>query len=140
MKAILDTCIIVDALQNRDPFSKDAHALFLSCANYQFEGILTAKSVTDIYYLMHRYTHNDSYTRNIISKLCTLFQLTDTIPMDIHNALDSEISDFEDAVMIETAIRIKADCIITRNIKDYKKANLPVYTPSEFIILLKNSD
>lgn len=59
---------------------------------------------------------------------------------DIFHALSSDISDFEDAVMTETAIRSKMDCIITRNKKDYTKAGIPIYDPIEFWNLLKNDD
>lgn len=54
MRAVIDTCVIVDALQNREPFCKDAQAIFLLCANRQFDGFVTAKAMTDIYYLTHR--------------------------------------------------------------------------------------
>lgn len=47
---------------------------------------------------------------------------------------------FEDAVMTETAIRSKMDCIITRNKKDYTKAGIPIYDPIEFWNLLKNDN
>ena len=59
---------------------------------------------------------------------------------DIFHALSSDISDFEDAVMTETAIRSKMDCIITRNKKDYTKTGIPIYDPIEFWNLLKNDD
>ena len=136
MKAVIDTCVIVDVLQSRKPFCDDAQTIFLLSANHQFEGFLTAKSITDIYYLTHRQTHSDQATRDIISKLCTLFDLLDTTDMDIRNAISSEVSDFEDAVMIETAVRSGSDCIITRNTKDYSRSPIPVYTPAEFIHLL----
>ena len=42
--------------------------------------------------------------------------------------------------MIETAVRSGADCIVTRNTKDYSKAPLPVYTPEAFIELLAEAD
>lgn len=140
MRAIIDTCIIIDALQNRVPFSTEAQAIFLLCANQKYEGFLTAKAMTDIYYLTHRHTHNDQATRKILSKLCTLFHLVDTSSIDIRNALLSETSDFEDAVMIETAIRSNVDCIVTRNTKDYKNAALPIYTPADFISLLSSEE
>ena len=53
MRAVIDTCVIVDALQSREPFCKDAQSIFLLCANRQFQGFLTAKAITDIYYLTH---------------------------------------------------------------------------------------
>ena len=139
MRALLDTCVIVDALQNREPFCKDAQTIFLLSANRQFEGFLTAKAITDIYYLTHRQTHSDKDTRDILTKLFALFQLRDTSAMDIRNAISAEVSDFEDAVMIETAVRSGMDCIVTRNTRDYTHAQLPVYTPAEFIRMVDDN-
>ena len=129
MRAVIDTCVIVDALQSREPFCKDAQSIFLLCANRQFEGFLTAKAITDIYYLTHRQTHSDKATRDVLTKLCAT-------ALDIRKAISAEISDFEDAVMVETAVRSGVDCIVTRNTKDYSKAPIPVYAPAEFIELL----
>lgn len=140
MKAVMDTCIIIDALQNRQPFCEDAQKIFLLCANDEFEGFLTAKAITDIYYLTHRQLHNDKATREIIVKLCKLFSVVDTGSLDIINALSSEVSDFEDAVMIESAVRYGVDCIVTRNVKDYSKSSIPVFAPEEFISLLINRE
>ena len=136
MRAVVDTCVIVDALQSREPFCKMAQSIFLLCANRQFEGFLTAKAITDIYYLTHRQTHSDKATRDVLTKLCALFGLLDTTALDIRKAISAEISDFEDAVMVETAVRSGADCIVTRNTKDYSKALIPVYAPAKFIELL----
>lgn len=140
MRALIDTCVIVDALQNRKPFDRDAQTIMLLCANLQFEGFLTAKSITDIYYLTHRITHDDKQTREILSKLCTLFKLLDTTGLDIRKAISSDVSDFEDAVMTESAVRSEMNCIVTRNIKDYRKSGIPILSPSEFIDLLEKSN
>lgn len=133
MRTVIDTCVIVDALQSREPFCKEAQSIFLLCANRQFEGFLTAKAITEIYYLTHRQTHSDKATRDVLTKLCALFVLLDTTALDIRKAISAEISDFEDAVMVETAVRSGADCIVTRNTKDYAKAQIAVCTPEEFI-------
>ena len=45
----------------------------------------------------------------------------------------SEMTDFEDAVMVETALRCGMDCIVTRNVKDYVKSMIEVYQPAEFL-------
>lgn len=135
MRAVIDTCVIVDALQSREPFCKDAQSIFLLCANQQFEGFLTAKAITDIYYLTHRQTHSDKATRDVLTKLCALFGLLDTTALDIRKAISAEISDFEDAVMVETAVRSGMDCIVTRNIKDYSKAQTGVLQKSLLIFL-----
>lgn len=136
MRALIDTCIIIDALQSRIPFKDDAQAIFLLAANRQFEGFITAKASTDIYYLTHKYLHNDKETRKVLSKLYLLFDILDTAGIDCRKAISSEMSDFEDAVMVETALRSGMDCIVTRNVKDYGKSLVSVYQPDEFLRLL----
>jgi predicted nucleic acid-binding protein len=140
MRVLLDTCVIVDALQSRVPFADDAQKIFIDAANQQFEGYITAKSAADIYYLIHRCTHSDAETRKILVKLYTLFSILDTTSIDCRKAISSEMSDYEDAVMAETAIRSGMDCIVTRNMKDYAKACIQVYQPCDFLNLLHCSD
>ena len=138
MRVIIDTCIIIDALQSRKPFKDEAERIFLLVANSSFDGFITAKSVTDIYYLTHRLTHSDKETRKILSNIFTLFEPLDTTGLDCRKAISSEVSDYEDAVMVETAIRSEVDCIVTRNQKDYIRSSVTVYSPDEFIKLFEN--
>ncbi|MBO5104067.1 MAG: PIN domain-containing protein [Ruminococcus sp.] len=133
MKILFDTCIIIDALQNREPFAENAQELFLYVANRKLDGFITAKSTTDIYYLMHRCTHSDVETRSVLKRIFWLFELLDTAGTDCKYAVSSEVSDYEDAVMIETALRTGMDGIVTRNVKDYSKSSVNVYTPEELI-------
>ena len=133
MRALIDTCVIVDVLQSRVPFVEDAQKIFLLAANQQFIGCITAKSTTDVYYLTHRLTHDDKSSKTVLSKLFTLFEVVDTAGMDCRRAIPSEVSDYEDAVMIETALRTEADCIVTRNTRDYSRSPVTVYSPEEFI-------
>ena len=137
MRVLVDTCVIIDALQNREPFAMDARAIFLMAANEQFAGYLTAKSVTDIYYLTHRVTHSDQDTRVILSKLFKLFEPLDTAGIDCRQAIPSPVSDYEDAVMIETAKREGVDYIITRNLHDYSKSSVKVLPPKDFIQIME---
>ncbi len=137
MRVLIDTCVIIDALQSRAPFAEAAQKIFLYSANKQFEGYITAKTSVDIYYLTHRLTHSGEETRKILIKLYTLFHLLDTTSLDCRKAISSEIGDYEDAIMVETAIRSEMDCILTRNVKDYVKSSVTVYEPNEFLSLLE---
>ena len=56
MKALIDTCVVIDFLQKREPFASTSKEIFFAAATDQFSGYITAKSATDIYYLMHRCT------------------------------------------------------------------------------------
>ena len=136
MRVLIDTCIIVDFLQKRDPFFKNSHIIFLAVANYSFDGYITAKSVADIYYIMHHYFHDNNKTRIEIEKLFKLFGVLDTTEFDCKKALLSRISDYEDALMVETSVRNNLDCIVTRNASDYLKSPIKTYSPTEFLKLL----
>ena len=136
MIVLLDTCIIIDVLQDRQPFSEDAKTIFIAVANKQVEACITAKSVADIYYITHRATHSDEKSREILSKLFSLFSVLDTTGDDCKKALFSPITDYEDAIMVETAKREGIDYIITRNIKDYSKSSIEVISPTDFLKIL----
>ena len=138
MKVLLDTCVVMDFLQHREPFADDAKAIFRAAACESFTGCITAKSATDIYYLTHRCTHSDKEARNKLNSLLGIISMLDSAAVDVFHALSSETTDFEDAVMIETASRSHVDCIVTRNQKDYRKSYVPVYSPAEFLQQLKD--
>ena len=139
MRALIDTCVIIDALQNREPFAADAQDIFLVAANCAIEAFITAKSVSDIYYITHRSTHSDEMTRQILAKLFLLFPVLDTDGEDCRQALASPMGDYEDAIMVETAKRVGMDCIVTRNTKDYTHSTVPVFTPEAFLQIVNAS-
>lgn len=43
------------------------------------------------------------------------------------------MKDFEDAIQLFSAIRAEADCLLTRNIRDYPSDEIPIQTPGDFI-------
>ena len=137
MNALIDTCVVIDALQKREPFWQDAARVFHSAAVWRFKGFITAKALADTYYIMRRALHNDQQTRELLEKLLTLFHLLDTSATDCRQALASNLSDFEDALMAETAMRSGLDLIVTRNLKDYVKAPIEVLSPIAFLTRLE---
>ena len=52
--------------------------------------------------------------------------------------LSSDWKDYEDATQNATALKAEADCIVTRNKKDFSESFLPVYTPAELLELLSS--
>lgn len=133
IKVLLDTCVVIDALQAREPFALSAQNIFLAAATDQCQACLTAKEMTDIYYLTHHALHSKEGTEQVISKLFSLFTILDTTAEDVEQAIALPLSDYEDGVMVETAIREKMDCLVTRNLKDYQKAPFTIYSPEEFL-------
>ena len=136
ISAVIDTCVVLDVLQKREPFWRDGIEIFYAVAKEEMEGILTAKSLTDLFYIHHRFTHDNEATREALRKLLELFSIADTAAADCQAALIKDSGDFEDAVMMETAKRIKADYIVTRNTKDYAESRVPVLDPKAFVSAL----
>lgn len=140
MKVLVDTCVILDALQKREPFWSDSAELFRAAAARKIFACVTAKSSSDIYYLMHKFNHSDTETRHLMGNLFSIFPLLDSAGIDCQKALLSRVADYEDAIMIETALREGMDCIITRNLRDYSFSPLPVYSPQEFLKRMNNNE
>lgn len=140
MNVLLDTCVVVDFLQKRQPFADTALRLFQYMAMEQFAGFITAQSATDIFYLTHRNSHSSEESRKILQGLMQVVGVLDTTAEDVRLALLSGLSDYEDAVMAETGKRSGIDCIVTRNAKDYRGCVLPICEPDEFLRKLEESD
>ena len=60
MKIMCDTNIILDVLLERQPFVEDSYKVLSLCEEHRLEGFVSASSVTDIYYLVRKYTHSIS--------------------------------------------------------------------------------
>lgn len=140
MRALLDTNVILDALQDRQPWAEAARAIFRAAARERFAGFVTAKALTDIHYLTRRCTHSEKAALDTLGKLLVLFELADTAGLDCQRALLSETADYEDAVMIETALREGMDCIVTRNLRDFSRSPVKALEPEAFLALLDKAE
>ena len=144
MRVLLDTNVIVDVLQNREPWCRVGEQLFRRLARHVFTGCMTAKEATDIHYLtkriFHGQEHSDRIARDILGNLFAVLELLDTCASDCKDAIASNCPDYEDAVMIQTALRSGLDGIVTRNTRDYRDSPVPVFSPSEFLEKLKEQE
>jgi hypothetical protein len=64
--------------------------------------------------------------------------LVHVLPVDsktIDLAIASDFNDFEDAIQYCCALENHLKIIVTRNLKDFKKANILVVNPETFIAL-----
>ena len=69
----------------------------------------------------------------MITNLLQFLKVAQVDQSTIEQSLNLDYRDFEDAVQMITAIQCKADYLITRNIKNYKPALLPVIQPVDFL-------
>lgn len=130
MKILLDTNIVLDVLMDRMPFSDAAVELFSKVEDGAIIGYLCGTTITTVYYLASR-TLGAARAQEEIKKLLSLFEVAPVNRLVLESALVIDFSDFEYAVIHEAACHVGADAIVTRNLKDFKKSRISVYTSEE---------
>ena len=132
MNVLIDTNIILDVLCRREEFYVDAAKIFKLCEVKKISGYISALSVPNILYIMRKELDADKI-KEIIEALSMIFIITDLKSEDLKKAVSMNFKDFEDAIQSACALRIKADYIITRNIKDFTESKVAAIKPLEFL-------
>ena len=141
MRVLLDTNIVVDVLQKRQPWFDSGKEIFMAAALQEITGYITAKQASDLYFFACKQLRGepdiDKKARKILTNLFAIFKIIDAKGIDCEKALLRENGDFEDAMLIESALREKIDCIVTRNLVHFQNAQVPVYDPESFVKMLR---
>lgn len=135
MKILFDTDVILDVLLDRLPFAEAGLLLFDRVEQKAIQGYLCATTITNIYYIA-RPRGGKSVALNRIRELLGIFEIALVNRSVLEMALEGNFSDFEDGVLYESARRVGAECIVTRNISDFENAEIPVYSPDNLNALL----
>ena len=130
MRILFDTNIILDVLLNRKKFVELSSNLVGMVEYNNIEGYLCATTITTLDYLIAKAIDRNQ-AKTEIKKLLTIFNIADVNSTVLELSVNSAFGDFEDAVQYYSAECCNVDGLVTRNTKDYKKANLPIYTPDE---------
>jgi predicted nucleic acid-binding protein len=135
MKRIfLDTNIIVDLIADRKPFSKYAIQLFQKAEQNEVELFTSSHSIATTHYLLKKYL-GEKELREVLFDLIDYFTVIAVDEAILKKGLRSNHRDFEDSIQILCASSIeKMDCIVTRNTKDFKTSEIPVFNPDEIIL------
>lgn len=132
MQVLIDTNVILDVLLSRESFVQDAVKI-LRQPEEAVQKYISASAITDIYYIARQEIKDKVQVKNLLITLLQVVHVADVSEYNILAALNSDWTDFEDSVQNSVAEAHDYDVIITRNKKDYKKSNLKVFSPSEFL-------
>lgn len=133
MRILIDTNVILDILQKREPFFTDSYQALRKAIETDTECLVSASAATDIFYMLRKAFHSAQKAKDRIEQLSQIVTFADVQGVDIHTALMRSMPDFEDAVVDAAAERSGASCILTRNIKDFTGSSIPAVTPTDFI-------
>ena len=131
-KIYIDTNVMLDLLGEREEFYLDAAKIASLADQKKIMLISSPISYATVNYFLSKF-ENSNVAREklrkfkLVSEVCTIDESI------VEKSLNSNFSDFEDALHYFNAIESKCEIIITRNPKDFKSASLPIMSPKEFI-------
>lgn len=134
---LIDSDVILDFFFDREPFADYASEIFTLCENGKIKGLTTPVIISNVYYLLSKIAKHEV----VVEKLKQFLSIVDIAEINkevIIEALNSKFKDFEDALQNYAAENSSTvEIILTRNIKDYQKSKLAVFSPE---IYLKNNN
>jgi len=125
---MLDTNIVVDILSRREGY-EDSLRLLKYCELGRIDSFVSAITVTDVMYILRKHISPD-LVRETVQTLLLIVDVAHILKSDIKSAFISEMRDYEDAVQASCAERMKADFIVTHNLKDFTAFSIPAISPS----------
>ena len=127
-RILIDLNIILDVLQQREPF-------------YPLSARVLASAETGLTELIVKLGEDPSRDglKKTPERVAELLQFLRVAPVNqetIEQALTLPYGDFEDAVQMVSAVQVGAKYLVTRDARDYKAGPLPDLLPAEMLALL----
>ena len=132
MKVFIDTNVMLDFLGEREPFYLSSAKIATLADKGRIEIVVSALSYATVSYFLTK----AEGVENTIGKLRKFKVISTICELDkriIEKGLNSDFSDYEDSLQYYSALRKDCEILITRNVKDFKKAEIPILTPDEFL-------
>jgi predicted nucleic acid-binding protein len=129
----IDINILVDIFANREPFVHKSLSIYNLAIKRKIKLYSSSNTITTLHYILKK-SISEEKTRLALEHVIEHVLI---IPVDINiikKSLKSNHKDFEDAIQITSAQSINTiECIVTRDLKDYKNAEMKVLSPDEFL-------
>lgn len=131
-KIFLDTDVILDFLLAREPFAKDAAMIISLSERRKIQACTTVLVFANAYYILRKLAPHKKVVEKLL-QLSRLIEIIDLTKPAVILALQSDFSDFEDALQCFAAVAGKVKIIVTRNVRDYKYSELAVLSPDMYL-------
>jgi predicted nucleic acid-binding protein len=131
----IDTNVLLDVLLAREPFVSDAQRVWTLAERRELQAVISAVSFLNVHYVVRRLASRREADR-AMKGLRGVFQIAAIDRETVDQAIESRISDFEDAVQHACAVRVAARCIVTRDERHYGGSAIPILAPRAFLASL----
>ena len=131
MNVFLDTNILIDFLSKRNDYQHALHILRLSVLT-NAKLFVSDLTIANCRYILRKDFSLDKFYDSIV-RLRKFIHILPIGPQAVDRALMLKANDFEDALQYFSALQAGADCIVTRNVKDFPFAEIEVLAPADFL-------
>lgn len=135
IKVLFDLNVILDVLQQREPFYEISAQLLAHAETGKIYGFIAPHSLTTLFCLIEK-DQSSAHAKVAITSLLQVLEAATVDQSTIEQALSLPYRDFEDAVQMMAAVQCKAEYLVTRNVKDFQPTPLSVIQPSELLALI----
>lgn len=136
MRLFLDTNVMLDLLGKREPFFESAARIISLADKGKATLAVSALSYATTDYFLSKMFGADKSVESL-RKFKTISDIVALDEVIVEKSLNSGFIDFEDGLQYFSAIKAECQYIITRNVKDFKNAEIPVLTPDDFLAVYK---
>lgn len=131
MKVFIDTNVFIDFIARREDFFKPAANIFNLGIRGEIKLFATSLSYATCIFVAQKVLGKDG-VRKAMQIIDNYIQISTMDAKQCHNALFSQMPDFEDMLQFESAYAAGCDVILTRNKKHFPQDLIQVLTPDEF--------
>jgi predicted nucleic acid-binding protein len=135
MKVLLDTNVVLDAILDREPWSKNARRIWKLHLDNKIDANIIAVSVTNIFYICRKLIGLDRAWSAV--RLCVEdFPILTVGRMELRKTLEVSGLDFEDDLQARCAEINTMDYIISRDRSGFLVTHIEILSPDEFLELI----
>ncbi|RLD27719.1 MAG: PIN domain nuclease [Bacteroidetes bacterium] len=136
-KLFLDTNIVLDLLAKRHPFYESAAILFSMADKNKVNLFVSSLTFANTNYVLSKFK-SPQKAREILKLFKLLVKVQPIDDKIIELALnDEKFIDFEDGLQYYAALKCGAEGLITRDLKGFKRAKIPVMTAESYLSSIK---
>ncbi len=131
-KLFIDTNIVLDLLAKRQEHAAAAK-LFTLADEGKVGLFVSSLTFANTHFILAKYEGKEKAVR-VLRDLSLIVTILDLSGKMVALALnDPNFRDFEDGLQYHSALESGMEVIITRNLKDFKRAKLPVMTAAQYL-------
>ena len=129
---MLDLNILLDVVQQREPFYEASAAVLTMALDGRVRAFLPAHVFTTLYYVVRKAVGKET-AESTIDRLLSRLEVAPSGRAELRRARSLQMADFEDAVVACAAEAAGCAWIVTRNEEDFSASPVPAITPAELL-------